>query len=129
MSFVWNEQHEHNESWIFLTIKQSLLDQFQQSWNSKVKNSPESLNYRLYKEDFGIENYFRILDDKNIITLCRFRTLNNNLPIESGRWQNISRENRKCHLCNSGDIGDEFHYLFKCTSFDSDRISFSQKKC
>ena len=35
-----------------------------------------------------------------------------------GLWQNIARENRKCLLCNSGDIGDEFQYIFSCSKFD-----------
>ena len=73
------------------------------------------------KESFEFENYFKNLDDKNIVTLCRFRTVNHKLPIESGRWQNIARENRKCLLCNSGDIGDEFHYVFMCSVFDENR--------
>jgi hypothetical protein len=36
------------------------------------------------------------------------------LPIETGRWANILKQNRKCHLCNI-DIGNEFHYLFICS--------------
>jgi len=35
-----------------------------------------------------------------------------------GMWQNIARKNRKCLLCNSGDIGDEFQYIFSCSKFD-----------
>ena len=57
---------------------------------------------------------------KKKFSLYSFRTLNNNLPIESRRCQNTSRENRKCHLCNAKNIGDEYHFLFKCTSFDYD---------
>ena len=48
---------------------------------------------------------------------CTFRTGNTKLPIETGRWFNIPRENRICKLCNSKDIGDEFHYLQKCTDY------------
>ena len=43
------------------------------------------------------------------------RSGNTKLPIETGKWFNIPRENRICKLCNSKDIGDEFHYLLKCT--------------
>ena len=82
------------------------------------KNSPKSLNYRLYKDYFGMNKLFHNFRWQKYYYSFRFRTLNNNLPIERGRWQNISKENRKCHLCNSGD---EFQYLFKCTWFDSDR--------
>jgi hypothetical protein len=35
------------------------------------------------------------------------------MPIETGRWQNISREDIICHLCRDV-VGDEYHYLFLC---------------
>ena len=49
------------------------------------------------------------------------RTGSHRFPIETGRWQNVARENRKCLLCNSGDIGDEFHYILECTYFSEER--------
>jgi hypothetical protein len=49
------------------------------------------LNHRIFKENFEFENYFRILEDKDIYTLCKFRTTNHKLPIETGRWNNIDR--------------------------------------
>ena len=39
-----------------------------------------------------------------------FRLCNNHLP-------NVERNDRICCVCNSGEIGDEFHYLFKCPHF------------
>ena len=33
--------------------------------------------------------------------------------METRRWQNISSEDRICHLCRDG-VGDEYHYLFPC---------------
>jgi hypothetical protein len=49
-------------------------------------NSPKAINYRLFKDNFEFENYFNILEDKDIYTLCKFRTTNHKLPIETGRW-------------------------------------------
>ena len=69
----------------------------------------------MFKEKLEIEKYFEKLDDRNIITLCRFRTKNHKLLIEMGMWQYIARENRKCVLCISGYIGEEFHYIFSCS--------------
>ena len=46
--------------------------------------------------------------------MCKLRCSNLKLPIETGRWANIRKQNRKCHLCNL-DIGNEFHYLFICS--------------
>jgi hypothetical protein len=59
------------------------------------------LNYRIFKENFEFENYFRVLEDKDIYTLCKFRTTNHKLPIETGRWNNIDRVNRICTKCDN----------------------------
>ena len=76
------------------SIKQTLLDQFLQDWNSSVHNSPKAFNYRIFKTDFKFEEYFNILDEQNSFLLCKFRTANHKLPIEKERWINIPRENR-----------------------------------
>jgi hypothetical protein len=33
------------------------------------------------------------------------------LPVESGRYSKTPYEDRFCTLCQSNEIGDEFHYL------------------
>jgi hypothetical protein len=45
-----------------------------------------------------------------------------NKPIETGRWQKITRENRKCTKCSKDVIGDEYHYLFICNNTEIQRI-------
>ena len=52
--------------------------------------------------------------------LCKFRTDNHKLPVETGRWDDIAHNERTCTLCNS-DVGDKFHYLFACPSFENER--------
>jgi hypothetical protein len=49
------------------------------------------------------------------------RTSNHRLPIEVGRWTNVERRNRLCQLCQSREIGDEFHYVLQCPNFVTDR--------
>ena len=49
-----------------------------------------------------------------------YRLCNNKLPIETGRWNGVDRHLRKCTLCND-EVGDEYHYVFNCKSFDTDR--------
>ena len=53
-----------------------------------------------------------------------YRLCNNKLPIELGRWANIDRSLRKGNLCNSGTVGDEFHYVLECCFFGFDRKIF-----
>ena len=42
---------------------------------------------------------------------------NNVLPIETGRWL------RQEYVCNTNEVGDECHYIFKCPLFTEDRNS------
>ena len=87
-----------NELWLKHSIKQILTDQYLQTWLSSVNDSPKALNYRIYKDNLVFENYLNILNDKDNLTLSKFRTTNHKLPVENGRWKNIARENRICPL-------------------------------
>jgi hypothetical protein len=62
---------------------------------------------------------------------CKFRTGNTKLPIPTGRWFTIARENRICKLCKCKDIGDEFHNVFRCTDIciQNDRVVYLPKFC
>jgi hypothetical protein len=44
---------------------------------------------------------------------CKLRTCNTRFPIEIGRWQRDSKNERICKLCGTG-LGDEFHYICLC---------------
>ena len=46
--------------------------------------------------------------------MIKFRTCNNNLPVNRARYFNVPRSERLCTLCNCNDIGDEYHYLLVC---------------
>ena len=87
--------------------------------STKLECWSNAINYRIFKDTFGFEDYFNILDENDFLIFCKFRTANHRLPIECGRWQNLERENRKCNLCNS-DIGDEFHYILKCPFLENE---------
>jgi len=49
--------------------------------------------------------------------IVNYRLCNNYLPVETLRWYNVDRNDRTCPLCNSLDVGDEYHYLFTCSHF------------
>ena len=40
--------------------------------------------------------------------------VNHRLPVETRRWDDIPLNERKCKICTTDDIGDEYHYLFTC---------------
>jgi hypothetical protein len=96
-------------------VKQRLLDQFVQNWQTSLSDSSRALNYRIFKTKFEFEEYFNILNIGDAIRLYRFRTTNLYLPIETSRWRNIDRENR---YCNCQKLGDEYHYVLECSSLN-----------
>lgn len=122
-SNIWLNQSNYsfNPKWLKLSIKQRIFDQFQQTWKSEMENSPKALCYKLFKENFEFEEYLDLLPYKDRITLCKFRSGNHRLPIETGRWRRIIRQERYCVLCNSQEIGDEFHYILNCTALTESR--------
>jgi hypothetical protein len=79
LSNVWTFQNTNfNDEWVIAYVKLRLRDNFLQEWNSNLENAPKTLNYRLYKQIFEFENYFNILENKDIFTFCKFRTTNTN---------------------------------------------------
>ena len=102
-------------------VKQRLLDQFVQNWQTSLSDSSKALNCRIFKTKFEFKEYFKILNIGDAIRLCWFRTTNQNLPIETGRWRNIDRGNRYCNLCNCQKLGDEYHYVLECSSLNDKR--------
>jgi cobalamin-dependent methionine synthase I len=126
-SNIRQTQTSKSIEWLKQSIKQTLSDQFLQDWNSSVHNSPKAFNYRIFKTDFKLEEYFNILDEQNSLLLCKFRTTNHKLSIEKGRWSNILRKNRYYELCQKNQIGDEYHYIFECTNLSEKRTSLLPK--
>ena len=47
--------------------------------------------------------------------------------LEVGRWTNVERHNRLCQLCQSHEIGDEFHYVLQCPNFVTERKNLIPK--
>jgi hypothetical protein len=57
----------------------------------------------------------------------KFRASDHSLEIDSGKYKNITREERKCKNCNLNEIGDEYHFFLKCTANHSLRNNLFNK--
>lgn len=123
-SEYWLNQTVPEQCCLSRMIKARLVDQFKQTWYSDVYDSPKCLNYRIFKTTHCYENYLNILPSDLRIALSKFRCVNHKLPIEKGRFYGIARDDRICELCNSGNLGDEYHYLFECSFLKPERKKF-----
>ena len=68
-----------------------------------------------------MENYLTLLDGHEKFFISKFRLRVHNLPITKARFLKDGSVDVKCKLCNSGETGDEYHYLFVCKHFEAER--------
>ena len=57
---IWIKQDRLNNKCVHKTIKQTLLDNFQQNWNSDTNESSKGKQYRLFKSNTSIEKYLTV---------------------------------------------------------------------
>ena len=74
--------------------------------------------YKHVKVIFEREYYLTNLPNKLRVAISRIRTCNHRLPIEDGRYSRnyVPREQRTCTKCDSGLLGDKFHFILVCTN-------------
>ena len=113
MSGIWETHSFPNEKWLVSAVKQKLRDIYIANWHAQLDTSSSDTTYKLIKTRFGMENYLVTLPMKFRKSLIKIRTRNHRLPIETGRWQHVTREERICNLCNQS-LGDEFHFILEC---------------
>ena len=118
---IWLNQNTYLHNNTKSLVNKILIDQYQQQWHSNLEISSKGKIYGMFKENINLEHYFTQIPKKDYLTLVKFRTSNHYLPIETGRWNNIHVEARKCKLCNLNDTGDEMHYLLICPYFHCQR--------
>ena len=125
-SGFWITQSVPNPKWFSLAIAQKLKDQYMQEWATHLKTASSGTNYRLFKDTLFKSQYLSILSNFYCKKFIAFRTRNHRLPIETGRWNGIALDERKCSFCRL-DIGDEFHFIMSCKLFDTARKRLIKK--
>ena len=122
LSYLWLQQMYIEPEYLKHILKLNLRDIFIQNWFSQIENSSRGEFYGIFKREFKLESYLLNLSPYEREVLTKFRCCNLKLPIETGRWENIPRENSLCQLCNLQNIGNEYHYLFECTNVNIERL-------
>ena len=123
LSYIW-QQNAPVPLNLHKLVKQILIDQYTQQWNTLVNSSYKGKLYHIYKESIGFEPYLKFLPLTDAPSLFKFRTANHKLPIETGRWDGTLIEHRKCSLCQRDEIGTERHYLLSCDHFNDTRSKY-----
>ena len=97
---------------------------FKQSWSQYCNDTSKLISYAGFKIDFEWEKYLNVLLIKKFRNAyVRFRTSSHQLIIEHGRYINIERNERLCHLCKTS-IEDEYHFLLVCSCYEDLRETY-----
>ena len=76
------------------------------------------------------EAYLTVNINRKVRTsFTKFRLSSHKLLVERGRWtiSKLDYKLRKCTLCNSGDIEDEYHVTLVCEQFAEARKKYLKK--
>ena len=101
-------------------LKNRLSTYFTNFWKDQIEQSRHSGKLRTLvqvKNNFAFEDYLHeICNVKHRQAITKMRISAHKLPVESGRYTKTPYEDRVCTLCQSNEIGDEFHYLLSCSN-------------
>jgi len=115
---VLNNPYVVNSKAFVCIFKRSVRDAFIQSWQSDQESNQVLCSlYKHIKTDFPYEIYLDQVTSPALRRLItQMLTSGHILRIETGRHgqQRLERFERCCQVCGSGDVEDEFHFVFKC---------------
>ena len=124
MTNVWRNPYNFNPEWIKKSLALRLNDMYEQNWHSNINEMNSCITYKLIKRELKLEKYLLQLNRHERINLCKFRCRNSKIPIitQGYAYLNIPRENRICNICDLDEVGDEYHYIMRCSYFEDNRI-------
>ena len=115
-------------------VERTSMDLFITEWlttlNSTTGTSGKGRNklrtYRTFKHEFKTEEYCKlILPPSHRSALCKFRCGVAPIRIETGRFENLKLNERKCPFCSA--VEDESHVLLECNVYNDLRTNLFSK--
>ena len=113
-------------------IKQKVNPCFDKYWSKELaeslkgkKGNSKLCTYKEFKQDLKLEKCLTCVSVRaHQIALTKLRTSAHQLRIETGRYQKFEEAERKCLLCELGEIESEIHFLTGCPFFNKRRKTF-----
>ncbi len=92
-----------------------------------IARKPKLHTYVTFKDSYEVKPYsLSFINRKHRSYLAQYRCGILPLEIETGRWQNKPEEERISKVCESGEVENEFHFIFSCTLYYNIRATFLQ---
>ena len=93
----------------------------QEEWKRRVESKSKLRTYRKVKTELETEEYIEegTAQERRVMVMMRGGT--NDLRIETGRYEKLEKDERKCIFCESGEVEDETHFLCRCEAWREER--------
>ena len=110
------------------TCRERLFSLQQEKWQLDLTKKPKLRFYKMFKNEMKTENYVlsRMSRSERSIT-AQIRAGILPIFIETGRFKNITLNDRICSFCSINEVEDEIHFMFKCTLYNDLRYQWLLK--
>ena len=88
------------------------------NWNYTNILSPNT-NMKTYLDILSVRKFRR--------SFAQLRSGTLPIEIETGRYRGITREQRFCPICNTGEVENELHFILKCPVLHDIRKTYIQR--
>ena len=130
-----NNEENINKFNFVKCVKQCTMADFKEGWITSI-NRIDGINgrgrnklrtYRLFKQNYDTEQYCRIImPPSHRSAFCKFRCGVAPIRIETGRYENLVEEERKCPFCKTVKE-DESHVILSCPEYSDLRTPLMLK--
>ena len=111
-----------SDSYILPLLKQRIQDQEKQNLFHILELSSKCSLYKNIVDNITLQYYLLKYIPKDLrILLTRLRLSAHSLNVETGRYNNIARNQRLCLNCDMHEIEDEFHFVLVCPKYSEIR--------
>jgi len=107
------------------TLQEKLFEMDKNEWAQEKDSKPKLRTYRMFKDTYATEKYvLQCIPKHERSLMAQLRCGVLPLEIETGRYKRLDVDERKCKICNSGQVEDESHFILQCSEFSTERHSF-----
>lgn len=108
--------------------KDKMFSNQEVNWKVAIRDKPKLRFYTMFKEILKTEMYVKLnlsAHERSLLAQIRFGILP--IKVETGRFNNIQLDDRKCEMCNANVIEDECHFLFECERYSDIRNDWGEE--
>ena len=96
------------------------MDMYLTNWREGMEVSSSLLLFWNLKYSYQPAPYlYKVLNKKCRNAISKLRLSSHPLLVETGRYTGVPREQRKCTLCELNDIEDEYHFVLRCSKYQT----------